>query len=121
MEVPLLTAVAIPIAPGKTAEWRSFIAELNGPRRAEFVESRQRAGVHERTFFQSTPMGDLVIVTLEGEDPAQALAQMTSATDDFTTWFLETAKRIHGVDLAAPKTAPPSELVVDSERVAVLA
>jgi hypothetical protein len=121
MEVSLLTAVAFPIPPGKTAEWRRFIAELNGPRRAEFIESRQRAGVHERTFLQSTPTGDLVIVTLEGDDPAQAFAQMASATDAFSTWFLETAKRIHGLDLAAPRTAPPSELVADSERVAVLA
>jgi hypothetical protein len=121
MEVPLLSAVAFPIAPGKTAEWRSFIAELNGPRHAEFVESRQRAGIRERTFFQSTPMGDLVIVTVEGDDPAQAFAQMSSATDAFSTWFLETAKRVHGVDLAAPITAPPSELVADSEPVAVLA
>ena len=104
MEVPLLSAFAIPIAPGKTAE---------------FVESRRRAGIHERTFFQSTPMGDLVIVTVEGDDPAQAFAQMSSATDAFTTWFLETAKRVHGVDLAAPITAPPSELVADTELVAV--
>lgn len=117
----MLTAIALPIAPGKTAEWRSFIAELNGPRRAEFVESRRRAGIHERTFFQSTPMGDLVIVTVEGDAPTLAFAQMSGATDPFTTWFLETAKRVHGVDLAAPITAPPSELVVDSEPVAVLA
>ena len=117
----MLTAVAFPIAPGKTADWRSFIAELNGPRHAEFVESRRRAGVRERTFFQSTPMGDLVIVTVEGDDPAQAFAQMASATDAFSTWFLETAKRVHGVDLAAPITASPSELVAGSEPVAVLA
>jgi low affinity Fe/Cu permease len=40
-----------------------------GARSEEFAESRRRAGLHERTFLQSTPMGDLVIVTLEGEDP----------------------------------------------------
>ena len=66
-------AVAFPILPGKTAEWRAWMAELNGPRREEFVESRRRAGVHERTFLQSTPMGDLVIVTLEGDDPASGV------------------------------------------------
>jgi hypothetical protein len=64
-----LMAVAFPILPGKTAEWREFIGELSGARHAEFAESRRRAGVHERTFLQPTPMGDLVIVT-PGGDPA---------------------------------------------------
>ena len=52
-----LMAVAFPILPGKTAEWRTWMEELNGPRRQEFVDSRRRAGVHERTFLQSDPDG----------------------------------------------------------------
>jgi hypothetical protein len=115
-----LTAVAFPILPGKTAEWRSFIKELNGPRAAEFAESRRRAGVRERTFLQATPMGDLVLVTLEGDDPARSFGQMVSAKDPFTKWFLERVKAIHGVDLAVPMNMP-SELVADTDRVAVLA
>ena len=116
-----LMAVAFPISPGKTAEWRSFMEQLTGPRYAEFAASRRRAGVQERTFLQQTPMGDLVIVTLEGDDPARSFGQMVGATDPFTTWFLARVKAIHGVDLAAPMTGSPSELVVDSERAAVLA
>jgi hypothetical protein len=116
-----LMAVAFPIAPGKTAEWRSFMDEITGPRHAEFAASRRRAGVQERTFLQQTPMGDLVIVTLEGDDPARSFGQMVGATDPFTTWFVARVKSIHGVDLAAPMTGSPSELVVDSERAAVLA
>ena len=42
-----LLAVAFPILPGKTAEWKAFLAELNGPRCEEFSESRRRAGVRE--------------------------------------------------------------------------
>jgi hypothetical protein len=115
------SAVAFPILPGKTPEWRDFVAELNGARYAEFAASRRRVGIHERTFLQSTPMGDLVIVTTEGEDPARSFGQLASATDAFTVWFLERVKAIHGVDLAAPLTGEPSELVADSERVSVLA
>ena len=44
-----------------------------------------------------------------------------SLTDPFTVWFLAQVKAIHGVDLAAPMTGSPSELVLDSARVAVLA
>jgi hypothetical protein len=116
-----MMAVAFPILPGKTPEWRTWMEELNGPRLQEFADSRRRAGVHERTFLQPTPMGDLVIVTLEGDDPGRAFGQITSASDAFTTWFLERAKAIHGVDLTAPMTGSPSELVVDTARGVALA
>jgi hypothetical protein len=111
-----LMAAAFPILPGKTGEWRTFIKELNGPRREEFVESRRRAGVHERTFLQQTPTGDIVIVTLEGDDPGHAFGQMMSASDDFTAWFIDRAKALHGLDPSEPISSRP-ELVLDTAEV----
>jgi hypothetical protein len=117
-----LIAVAFPILPGKTADWHAWMAEINGARQSEFVESRRRAGVTERTFLQPTPMGDLVIVTLEGDDPGRSFGQMVSARDAFTLWFVEKAKAIHGVDLSAPMPeGAPSRLVIDTTKVAVAA
>lgn len=116
-----LMAAAFPILPGKTPEWRAWMDELNGPRQQEFADSRRRAGVHERTYLQSTPMGDLVIVTLEGDDPGKSFGQLMSSTDTFATWFIARAKAIHGVDVSVPTTTPLSELVVDSDRAPVLA
>jgi hypothetical protein len=116
-----MMAVAFPILPGKTDEWRTWMEELNGSRHQEFADSRRQAGVHERTFLQPTPMGDMVIVTLEGDDPGRAFGQMTGGTDAFTTWFRERAAAVHGIDLAVPQTGSPSELVVDSDREVVLA
>jgi len=110
-----MMAVAFPILPGKTAEWRAWMEEINGPRHDEFVESRRRAGVRERTYFQPTPMGDLVIVTLEGDDPAHAFGQMMSADDAFTKWFLGKVQAFHGVDLSTPMTEAPSQLVADTQ------
>jgi hypothetical protein len=95
--------------------------ELNGPRREEFVASRRAAGVQERTFLQPTPMGDLVIVALEGEDPGAAFGKMMSADDDFTRWFIGRAQQVHGLDLSVPRADAPSELVVDTASVPVLA
>jgi hypothetical protein len=109
-----LMAVVIPILPGKTPAWREFIEQLNGPRHQEFADSRRKAGVHERTFLQQTPMGDLVIVTLEGDDPGASFGKMLTATDDFSKWFGEQAMAAHG-DFAAPTSGPPSELVADSD------
>jgi hypothetical protein len=116
-----LMAVAFPILPGKTPEWQAFMDELNGARHAEFIESRRKAGVHERTFLQSTPMGDLVIVTLEGDDPEHAFAQMMSADDAFTKWFAERGAAVHGLDPTTPLTGSPSKLVVDTAKEAIAA
>lgn len=116
-----MMAVVFPIVPGKTEQWRGFIEELNGPRRDQFVASRAAVGVHERTFFQSSPMGDLVIVTLEGDDPLASFAQMQAVDDEFSRWFTAQATEAHGFDPSQLPAGPPSELVVDSEPTAVTA
>jgi hypothetical protein len=112
-----LFGMAIPILPGKTEQWRRFTDELKGPRYNDFVESRKRMGVRERTFFQSTPHGDMVVVTLEGDDPAGAFGRFTESKDPFTQWFLQQAQEIHGIDLSQPIPAGGlPELVVDTDR-----
>jgi len=109
-----MLAMAIPISPGKTDQWKKFVGELNGPRFEDFKASRRKLGVHERTFLQQTPMGDFVVVTIEGADPAGAFARFGQGTDDFTKWFLKQAQEIHGIDLTAPPPGPLPELVIDS-------
>ena len=112
-------AMAFPILPGKTAAWRTWMAELNGPRHEDFVGSRKRAGLHEQTFLQETPAGDTVIVTLEGDDPERAFQKLVSGTDPFTRWFVARAEDVHGVDLKMPANRVHTELVVDSEGAAI--
>jgi hypothetical protein len=114
-------AVVFPIAPGKTEDWRKFIGELNGSRFEDFKASREGVGLHERTFLQSTPMGDLVIVTLEGDDPMASFGRLTQADDEFSKWFLAQASEVHGFDMAVPPEGPLPELVADSERAVVTA
>ncbi len=108
-----LIAFAAPILPGKRAQWDDFMAQIQGPRRTEFDASRQRASVHERTFLQETPAGDVVIVTLEGSDPGAAFGAMANGEDDFTRWFVQQVQEIHGFDLRQPPANPP-HLIIDS-------
>ena len=89
-----MMAAAFPILPGKTDDWRAWMAEANGARRAEFEASRAEHGIHERAYLQHTPMGDLVIVTMEGADPGRAFGQMMNADTDFARWFAGKAKEI---------------------------
>jgi hypothetical protein len=107
-------AMAIPISPGKTEKWKAFIGELKGPRFEAFKASRRKLGAQERTFLQHTPMGDLVIVTLEGADPAGAFARFGQGTDEFTKWFVQQVQELHGIDLSAPPPGPLPELLLDS-------
>ncbi len=107
-------AMAFPILPGRTEGWKRFADELKGARKSQFDESRRRLGVHERTFLQHTPMGDFVVVTLEGDDPAGAFSGFGQDPDEFTTWFKQQVMDAHGVDLAAPPPGPLPELVLDS-------
>lgn len=87
-----LVAAAFPVAPGQSEKWHAWMHELGGARRDEFVASRRSAGVRERTYLQATPMGELVLVTLEGDDPGASFAQMMSRRDDeFTQWFIARA------------------------------
>jgi len=109
-----MMAIAIPIAPGQLAHFESFMGHLNGDKKAEFTASRKRLGVRERTFHQHTPMGDFVIVTLEGDDPAGAFAKFGAGSDPFTTWFRAEVNAIHGVDLAAPPPGPMPRLLIDT-------
>jgi hypothetical protein len=109
-----LFAIAVPILPGKTAQFKNFISELTGKRYNDFVRSRKKLDVHERAFFQSTPHGDTVIVTLEGPDPTSAFKNFAAANDDFTNWFAKEVKEIHGFDLKNPPPGPLPELIADS-------
>lgn len=112
-----LLAFAVPILPGKTEQWRKFSNDLKTRYNKEFIESRKRLGVQERTFLQSTPQGDMVIVTLTGNDPERAMVQMGQGTDEFTRWFNTQVKDIHGVDLTQRPEKMP-ELVVETPAVA---
>lgn len=112
-----LMAMAVPILPGKTEQWRNFANALKGEKKQAHMESRKKLGVRERAFLQQTPMGDMVIVTLEGENPQEAFAKFGQGTDEFTQWFAKEVKEIHGFDLNAPPPGPMPELIVDSGKI----
>lgn len=110
-----LLALTIPILPGKTEQFKKFTNDLKTTRKKEFNESRKTLGVQERTFFQSTPKGDMVIVTLEGENPQGAFEKFNEKNDEFTKWFTSQVKEIHGLDLSQKQTASFPELIVQSQ------
>jgi hypothetical protein len=109
-----LFAICLPIVKGKEGVFKSFVSDINGKNKSSFQESRKKLGVRERTFHQVTPMGEFVVVTLEGDNPADAFAKFAAGDDDFTKRFTEKIKEIHGIDLSGPPPGPMPVMIVDS-------
>ncbi|MFI5144623.1 MAG: hypothetical protein ACHQJ4_03425 [Ignavibacteria bacterium] len=109
-----LMAFSAPILPGKTEQWKKFINELKTTRNKEFSESRKSLNIRERSFLQQTPMGDVVVVTLEGDEPAAAFASIANSNNPFSEWFVKEVIEIHGFNLKDMMKMPQPELILDS-------
>ena len=106
-----ILAMCMPILPGKKEMWLQMMDQLKQePMKSEFQASRENAGVHERSFLQETPHGDFVILTMEGDNPAESFAKIMSESGPEFAAF---AKEVHGLDMSAPPPALPT-LVFDS-------
>jgi hypothetical protein len=107
-----MITLCFPIVPGKKQKWQEMAAQFSsGPFKSKMDASRAAAGVHERTYLQESPAGDLVIVTLEGANPVEAFGRMMAdpAMADFAKW----AADVHGMGPNSPPPAP-AKLVYDS-------
>ncbi|MEK9759386.1 MAG: hypothetical protein VW949_02440 [Paracoccaceae bacterium] len=103
-----MLALCMPILPGKMEKWQAMINQVKST--PDFAQSRELAGVHERTFVQKTPAGDFLIITLEGDNPVESWAKITSSMPpDFAEFALD----VHGLDVNAPPPPLP-ELIFDS-------
>jgi hypothetical protein len=104
-------AIAFPILPGRTEEGRQFAGEVGGPRRAEMAEALRRIGVRaEQWYLQPTPMGDLMIVYMDAEDPTRAFRDWAASDHPFDRWFKQKAGAICGLDFNQPLPQLPEML-----------
>ena len=107
-----LLSMCMPILSGKKDKWREMIDSTNEvPLKTAIDKSREQAGVHERSFLQETPNGDFVILTFEGENPAEGFGRIMAAADEH---FAEFALDVHGLDMKG--SAPPLPLLVYDSR-----
>lgn len=107
-------ALTLPLLPGKEAEWRQFMGELKGLRRQAYAGVRRRLGIRERTFFQSTPTGGAIILTLEGEGADTAFQKLAQSDTPFSRWYFEKMEALHGITLLEALLLPPPEQLLDS-------
>jgi hypothetical protein len=109
-----LLATALPILEGQMERALKFNAALNGERHTEYKAIFAANGLHERHFLQAAPIGDLVVVVLEGEDPQEGLKRFAHGKDAFTKWYLGEVMATHGVDLVTASMGKMPGLISDS-------
>ena len=99
---------AMPLVADRAGAVRRMREEVLGARRSEYEESRRRLGItEERAWIQSTPMGDMVLVYMETEDPQRALEGMAESQEPFDVWFRQYIQDAHGVDITRGQAPPP--------------
>ena len=104
--------LVVPVLPGKTADAREFMRQLEGERKASYQHSEQRIGiVKEAWYLAGAPAGDLLVAYMESPDFPQALAAFSQSQDEFDQWFKQRLADATGLDLKTPPDAPLPELL----------
>jgi hypothetical protein len=107
-------AMALPLLPGKTEDWRRWTQEIAGTRLSELQASRKRLGItREASFLQQTSVGDMGVLYIEAEDLAYALQGLATSQDPFDVLFRQKTREFFGLDLEQPPAGPPPETVFD--------
>jgi hypothetical protein len=114
-------AMAFPLPRDKVDTWLRGMAEISGPRRAEFDAARRRQGVTgTKVWLQEGPGGPVEILVMETEDPDRAFADMGASQEPFDVWFRALILDVYGLDLSQPLPSPGPRQILDwSARVPV--
>jgi hypothetical protein len=93
-----------PLATGKLDEWKTWVAELNGPRKAEFEDMNARHALSEhRAYLQPMPdESSAVLVVYEGPGADNFLPSVMASDHEFDRWFVSNVAELHGMDSTGP-------------------
>jgi len=103
-----------PFLPGKMEAARAFAREAFEDRKAELTESRRALGQNlEVVTLTSTPMGDLMCVYLEGDEPVDGNRRFAASTRPYDLWFKDRLKEYVPADIDFSQPLPPVEQIWD--------
>lgn len=109
-------AFCAPAIPGSEDIGRSFIHEAFETRRDQMTASRRALRQRlEVVTLQETPMGPIVCVYLEGEDPVEGNRGFSASTGDFDMWFKGQLATVFPPEVDLRKPLPPVTEIFDSE------
>jgi hypothetical protein len=109
-------AFCAPVAPGAADIGRAFAKEAFANRRDEHTQSRRAHGItHEAVMLNHTPMGDVVCVYLEGDDPVEGNRRFAESRSDYDVWFKNECRRVFPPEVDFDQPLPPITQLFDSE------
>ena len=104
--------LVVPVLPGKTADARDFMRQLEGGRKAAYQHSERRIGIVKEVWYLAcTPAGDQLVAYMECPDFPRALSMFSQSQDEFDLWFKHRLADATGVDLNTPPAGPLPELL----------
>jgi hypothetical protein len=104
-------AVAFPIVAGKEDLAKEFAAQCSGPRREEMDKALRVWGVRkEHWYVQQSPMGSLLVIDMEANDPVDVFNVFAQANSPFDQWFKGQAQEVTGIDFNTPPAALPEKV-----------
>jgi Family of unknown function (DUF6176) len=107
-------AMALPLLPGKTEDWKQWVREMAQARLDDFQASRKHLGIlREASFLQQGPQVDLAILYIEAENIGLALQGLAVSQEPFDRLFRQKTLEFFGYDLTQPPPGPPPETLLD--------
>jgi len=104
--------LVVPVLPGRTADAKDFMRELEGGRKAGYQHSERRIGIAKEVWYLArTPAGDQLVAYMESPDFPKALAMFSQSQDEFDLWFKQRLADATGLDLNTPPSSPLPELL----------
>jgi len=104
--------LVVPVLPGRTADARDFMRELEAGRNVGYQASERRIGITKEVWYLArTPAGDQLVGYLESPDFPTALAMFSQSRDEFDRWFKQRLAGATGLDLNTPPAGPLPELL----------
>src|SRR5215469_2689596 len=104
--------LTVPILPGRTADAKDFMRELEADRKADYQISEQRIGiVKEAWYLARTPASDQLVAYMESPDFPRALSMFSQSRIEFDLWFKQRLADATGLDLNTPPDGPLPELL----------
>jgi hypothetical protein len=101
-------AFCAPLLPDKADALKAFLNEAFVTRVDEMTESRRSYG-HNREVaaINYTPMGDIAVVYLEGNDPVAGNRTFAESQTPYDRWFKDSLKEIFAPEIDFDKPVPP--------------
>jgi hypothetical protein len=106
-------AMAMPVPPDKITAWKAWVADLNGPRKAEFEASNARHNLTgHRAWLQTNPDGSHVVIAVhDGPGADTYVTSLMQSDDPFDQWMVSSLANAHGLDLSGPMPPAPEQFL----------